>query len=121
VKLFHFLAIIAITLILFGCSQETNTEQQIALNEIKKDPKVDIFLYDFSVYKKVKTLNNLDLNDYETIGKIKSNYLGNGEFKKNMATKLPIDTELFKGRSDSQKILAKTQEGYVLYQSIPEG
>ncbi|MFE7065093.1 hypothetical protein ACFVAD_23585 [Sutcliffiella sp. NPDC057660] len=118
--------IITIFYVLFSvtaCTQELNSEQMIANNEIKKDPDVDLFLLNYSVYKKVTYLNedDVELNNFSSIGEIKDIYSGEGYLKENMSTKLPVKTEIFRSDDESGVIIAKTIEGYILYESIPEG
>ncbi|MGE8207617.1 hypothetical protein ACQKP0_24400 [Heyndrickxia sp. NPDC080065] len=99
-----------------------STEQTIARNEINQDPEADLFIHNFSVYKKVKNIKeDIDLSDYSSIGKINSVFSGKGYLEENMSTKLPVNTEIFRAKADSQVVIAKTSEGYILYQSIPEG
>lgn len=121
-KIIQIILIFVIFFSFIGCSNEMSTEQKIASNEIARDSEVDLFIHGFSVYKKVTRIEeDIDLRDYESIGKIESVYSGKGELKKNMSTKLPKNTEIFRAKDDSQKVIVKTSEGYILYQSIPEG
>ena len=125
-KIVKILPIITIFYVLFSvtaCTQELNSEQMIANNEIKKDPDVDLFLLNYSVYKKVTYLNedDVELNNFSSIGEIKDIYSGEGYLKENMSTKLPIKTEIFRSNDESGVIIAKTTEGYIQYESIPEG
>lgn len=83
-------------LFLVACSEENSTEQSIAMEEISQDTNSDLFILDSSVYKKVRNLKNadVDMNDYSNIGKITKRYTDDGTFKHNMATVLPIGTEI---------------------------
>ena len=108
---------------LVSCSQSNSTEQIIASEEMKKDPAVDLFILDQSVYKKIKEINitEADLYDYSSVGKITRIYSGDGFLKENMSTKLPVDTEIFRNNDNSQVLIIKTNRGYALYEPVPEG
>lgn len=115
--------IIFVSLLLMACSEETNTSQIIAMEEIKQDANVDLFILDASVYKKTRDLKNEDvaISDYTKIGEIEKAYKDGETFSENMATSLPIGTEIYKQGEDSHIVVAETSNGYILYESIPEG
>lgn len=106
-----------------ACSQETSTEQIIAKDEIKQNSAVDLFIFNFSVYKKVRDLKveEIDLNNYSEVGKISKTYSGEGKLEENMATKLPVGTKIYRNNKDSQIVIVKNNDDYTLYESIPEG
>ncbi len=106
-----------------SCSQSSRTEQIIASEEMKKDPAVDLFILDKSVYKKIKEIKvvEADLCDYSSVGKITKIYSGDEFLEENMSTKLPVDTEIFRNIHNSQEVIIKSKKGYTLYEPIPEG
>ncbi|MET3941969.1 hypothetical protein ABIC22_004781 [Paenibacillus sp. PvP094] len=93
-----YIIMIIMIAIIAGCGGKNDGEQMMSTGDIlanemiKKDPSADLFLFNERVYIRKEEINNINQLG-EMLGKIKSNYEKEGEFKDLMSTELSVGTE----------------------------
>ncbi|MEK3827161.1 MULTISPECIES: hypothetical protein [Paenibacillus] len=114
------------TVILFsivGCTTETSATQEMAQTLMKEDKNSDLFLIESILYKKVKSVNETEFKSVNTTpyGQISMNYKKNEKFQSGMASVLPPGTKLYRSIEHPEYVYSSEENGYTMYQSVPEG
>nr|WP_261779974.1 hypothetical protein [Paenibacillus xylanexedens] len=99
-----------------------STGDILANEMIKKDPSADLFLFNERVYIRKEEINNINQLG-EMLGKIKSNYEKEGEFKDLMSTELSVGTEIYRFNNENSvdQVIVKENGKLITYEALVEG
>ncbi|GGG12509.1 hypothetical protein [Paenibacillus aceti] len=121
--------IVLLITIITGCGEhnsstvETNTGDILANELIQTDPSADFFILNDRVYVRNKEVKNGQDDLGESLGKIESHYIKEGEFNHLMSTKLPLGTEIYRIKNENSvdQVIVKVNDRLVIYKALPEG
>lgn len=132
-------ALISLCIVLFvltGCNHskiidndrsasEVSTHNPTAKDILIQNPNADIFLYEEIIYQNasaIEWIQLLELTIGESVGTIKNEYKDDLIFNEEMATKLPIGTEIYKPLEKKGAILIVELNGReIRYYGLIEG
>jgi hypothetical protein len=123
-----YIIMIIMIAIIAGCGGKNDGEQMMSTGDIlanemiKKDPSADLFLFNERVYIRKEEINNINQLG-EMLGKIKSNYEKEGEFKDLMSTELSVGTEIYRFNNENSvdQVIVKENGKLITYEALVEG
>jgi hypothetical protein len=104
----------------------TSTHNPTGEEILKENNNADIFIFNNVVYvnaSEIQWVQNLNLTIGEKVGSITNVYKSRSKFTNGTATKLLVDTEIFKALGDrsNEVLLAKVDDRIIIYLALVEG